>query len=81
MNEVSGIKEKIFKLLIGNLPKSDRGIEMIKVLIADDEYIMRQGLKYIINWEDEGYEIVGEASNGQEAFALIDSLGNWAEAA
>lgn len=74
MNEVSGIKEKIFKLLIGNLPKSDRGIEMIKVLIADDEYIMRQGLKYIINWEDEGYEIVGEASNGQEAFALTQEL-------
>ena len=52
--------KKPFKLLIGNPPKSNRGIEMIKVLIADDECIMRQGLKYIINWEDEGYEIVGE---------------------
>ncbi len=66
--------KKPFKLLIGNPPKSNRGIEMIKVLIADDEYIMRQGLKYIINWEDEGYEIVGEASNGQEAFALTQEL-------
>lgn len=47
---------------------------MIKVLIADDEYIMRQGLKYIINWEDEGYEIVGEAANGQEALKLAQEL-------
>lgn len=34
---------------------------MIKVLIVDDEYIMRQGLKYMIDWEQEGFEIVGEA--------------------
>lgn len=47
---------------------------MVKVLIVDDEYIMRQGLKYIINWENEGYEIVGEASNGQEALSLIQEL-------
>ena len=47
---------------------------MIKVLIADDEFIMRQGLKYIINWESEGFEIVGEASNGQEAMELVEKL-------
>lgn len=47
---------------------------MIKVLIVDDEYIMRQGLKYMINWEREGYEIVGEATNGNEALALISEL-------
>ncbi len=47
---------------------------MIKVLIVDDEFIMRQGLKYIINWENEGYEIVGEASNGQEAMELTQEL-------
>ncbi len=47
---------------------------MIKVMIVDDEYIMRQGLKYIIDWEKEGYEIVGEATNGNEALGLIDKL-------
>lgn len=26
---------------------------MIRVLIVDDEYIMRQGLKYMIHWEQE----------------------------
>ncbi|MGN0400030.1 MAG: response regulator [Blautia sp.] len=44
---------------------------MIKVLIVDDEYIMRQGLKYMLNWEQEGFEIIGEATNGLEAFSII----------
>lgn len=47
---------------------------MIKVLIVDDEYIMRQGLRYMINWEQEGYEIVGEATNGKDALALTEKL-------
>lgn len=47
---------------------------MIRVLIIDDEYIMRQGLKYMINWEQESFEIVGEASNGKDALELIDEL-------
>ena len=44
---------------------------MVKVLIVDDEYIMRQGLKYMIDWEKEGFEIVGEAANVLEALSLI----------
>lgn len=45
---------------------------MLKVLIVDDEYIMRQGLRYMLKWEEEGYEIVGETSNGKEALELIE---------
>lgn len=47
---------------------------MIRVLIVDDEFIMRQGLRYMMNWEQEGYEIVGEASNGKDALRLIEEL-------
>lgn len=47
---------------------------MIRVLIVDDEYIMRQGLRYMMNWEEAGYEIVGEASNGKDALRLIEEL-------
>lgn len=47
---------------------------MIRVLIVDDEYIMRQGLKYMIHWEQEGYEIVGEATNGNEALRFTEEL-------
>ncbi len=44
---------------------------MYSVLIADDEKIIRQGLHYIIDWNDAGFEIVGEASDGESALAQI----------
>ncbi len=40
---------------------------MYSVFIADDENIIREGIKCIIDWNKIGYEIVGEASNGQDA--------------
>lgn len=45
-----------------------------KVLIVEDEFIMRQGMKHMIEWEKEGFTIVGEATNGEEALKLIDEL-------
>ncbi|MDZ7542871.1 response regulator, partial [Clostridium perfringens] len=45
-----------------------------KVLIVEDEFIMRQGMKHMLEWEREGFTIVGEATNGQEALELIDTL-------
>lgn len=43
-----------------------------KVLIVDDELLIRQGIKHSIDWEQEGFQIIGEASNGQEALSLIE---------
>ncbi|MDQ0059205.1 response regulator transcription factor [Paenibacillus harenae] len=45
-----------------------------KVLIVDDEQLIRQGIKHFMNWEQEGFQIVGEASNGSEALSLIEEL-------
>lgn len=45
-----------------------------KVLIVDDEKNIREGLKTLINWEQLGYKVIGEAKNGEEAFKLIDQL-------
>ena len=45
---------------------------MIKILIVDDEPFIRQGLKILINWEQYGYEIVGEAANGFEAIKELE---------
>lgn len=45
-----------------------------KVLIIDDEFIMRQGIKHMLEWEKEGFQIVGEASNGQEGLVLAEKL-------
>ncbi|MDF2858835.1 MAG: DNA-binding response regulator [Neobacillus sp.] len=49
-----------------------RAVDLCKVLIVDDEILIRQGIKHYINWEQEGFQIVGEASNGQEALDLIE---------
>lgn len=42
---------------------------MIKVLIADDDIIVREGLKMIISSQDD-MEIAGEAENGKAALEL-----------
>ncbi len=44
---------------------------MHTILIADDESIIRQGLKCIIDWEEYGFTICGEASNGEDALHFI----------
>jgi len=43
--------------------------EAIRLLIADDHLIVRQGLRLILETED-GFELVGEASDGAEAVRL-----------
>lgn len=48
--------------------------EPCRVLIVDDEVLIRQGIKYYIDWEKEGFQIVGEASNGQEALNMIEEF-------
>lgn len=47
---------------------------MLKVLIIDDEPYVREGLKYIIDWKENGFEICGEASNGDEGYERILEL-------
>ena len=49
-------------------------MNFIKVLIADDEENIRNGLKCIIDWEKLGCRICGEASNGKDAFSQIVDL-------
>lgn len=45
----------------------------IKVIIADDQSIIRSGLKLILEMEDD-IEVLGLASNGNEAFDLAGEL-------
>ena len=46
--------------------------ELCKIVIVDDEVLIRQGIKHYVNWEQEGFQIVGEASNGKEALEIIE---------
>ena len=47
---------------------------MYRVVIAEDEDIIRKGLVYSIPWADMGCTVVGEAANGVEGVALIQRL-------
>ncbi|WP_342416196.1 response regulator [Paenibacillus sp. FSL R10-2782] len=44
----------------------------LKVLIVDDEYLIRNLLRMRIDWERQGMVIVGEASNAHEALDLVE---------
>ena len=46
---------------------------MIKILIADDHLIIRQGLRLILETEND-FEFAGEASDGKEALSLCKKL-------
>lgn len=47
---------------------------MLKVIIADDNRLIRQSLRKRINWAALGMTCIGEAENGQQALDLICSL-------
>jgi len=40
------------------------------MIVVDDEYLVRMGIKETIEWKDHDVEIVGEASNGQAGLQL-----------
>lgn len=44
---------------------------MLKVFLVEDEFIIRNAIKKTINWQDEGFELVGEAGDGEQAYPMI----------
>lgn len=46
---------------------------MIRILIVDDQTVVRAGLAAIVG-SDPKVEVVGEGSNGEEALALVEAL-------
>lgn len=46
----------------------------VRIVIADDHAMMREGLKAIIG-KEPGMEIVGEAENGKRAIELVKKIG------
>lgn len=47
---------------------------MYKVLIVDDEVLARVGIKSFVQWNEAGFEVVGDAENGKKALAMIIDL-------
>lgn len=46
---------------------------MIKVLVVDDDKLVRKGLISAMPWQEFGMQVVGEASNGEKALEFLES--------
>ena len=55
-------------------PHPARGGRVIRVLIADDHAVVRQGLRTFLELHDD-IEVVGEAADGEEAVAAVEPHG------
>ena len=44
---------------------------MYKVFLVEDEIVVREGIKNNIHWEEEGFRIVGDESDGEVAYPII----------
>ena len=47
------------------------GGEMLKIFLAEDEVVVRETIKRMIPWEELGFELVGEAADGEMALPLL----------
>lgn len=49
-------------------------MKKLRVLLVDDEIMIREGFKRLFDWEGHDCQVVGEAADGMEALTKIDSL-------
>lgn len=49
-------------------------MKKLRVLLVDDEIMIREGFKRLFDWEAHDCQVIGEAADGMEALAKIDAL-------
>ena len=49
-------------------------MKKLRVLLVDDEIMIREGFKRLFDWAAHDCEVVGEAADGMEALSRIDAL-------
>ena len=49
-------------------------IKLYKIIIADDEINILEGIKTSIDWEELGIQVIGTATNGIAAYELVKEL-------
>ena len=47
---------------------------MMKVFLVDDEIAIRENLRNSFPWEEKGFQLVGEAPDGEMALPMIRDL-------
>ncbi len=49
-------------------------MDLYRIILVDDEEEVRKSIIKKINWEEAGFQVVGDAENGQEALERIEML-------
>ena len=49
-------------------------MKKLRVLLVDDEVMIREGFKQLFDWQAHDCDVVGEAGDGMEALTQIDTL-------
>lgn len=52
----------------------EKGNRMLKVFMVEDEQVIREGFRNKIPWEQYGFELAGEAGDGEMALPLIRKI-------
>lgn len=47
---------------------------MIKVFLVEDEIVIREGIQRMVPWEEYGFELTGEAADGEIALPMIKKI-------
>lgn len=52
----------------------EKVMQLYKVLVVEDELIIRKGLIFSFNWQEVNCVVIGEAENGEEGLRKIEEL-------
>ena len=47
---------------------------MYKVFLADDEIVVREGIRNNFPWDETDFSLVGEASDGEMALSMLQDI-------
>ena len=47
-------------------------MELYRIILVDDEEEVRKSMIKKLDWEAAGFQVVGDAENGQEALEMIE---------
>lgn len=56
------------------IDRKDRMMELYRIILVDDEEEARTSIIKKINWEEAGFQVIGDAENGQDAFEKIEAM-------
>lgn len=49
-------------------------MDLYRIILVDDEAEVRESIIKKINWQEAGFQVVGDAENGEEALELVSQL-------